>query len=1290
MNGHITADGITRDLEALSQAGIGGVLNYNAGIAIPKGPVGYFSDKWFELLQHTVNEAERLGLEYSMHNCPGWSSSGGPWVTPEMSMQKVVWTETMVHGGKMIAQKLPQPLSTNNYYRDTFVVAFPSFPGEDVSWKEKIKSATTNKGVAPIDDFVSGKGIFLEKSSSSNGFLLLQFEEPLSFETVLLNAISNEAGEEVINSVGPFTLESADDGKTFTKIGVIPRVSITTPGNLDIAPVTARYFKISTPAKVKINDINLYSSSRRLQNWVIKANYSLRPSRTRMAITAPNAGKQPPTFPPEPEFREMPAQYVIDPKKVIDITSFMDSDGQFTWDAPAGNWTILRFGHTSTGATNRAAPDNGQGLECDKFSKEAFDFHFDQMFERIAPILKNLAVKGRVGIEIDSYEVGMQNWTRAFPSEFERSRKYSLLKYMPTFTGRVVGSNQETENFLWDARRVMADMMAENYYGRCAERCHENGFVFYGEPYKLGPMEGMQAGSKMDNVMGEFWARGQRNRHSLKLASSIQHLNGKKIVAAESFTGHGIYSKWQQYPFAMKASGDFMFTKGLTRIIFHTSAHQPHPTAKPGMTMGPFGTHIDRNVTWFDKSKPWLRYISRCQYMLQQGLVVADLLYFTGEDAPGEELALKEYPEPIPPFGYDFDYINAEILLNKVGIKNGRITLPDGMSYSLLILPPKPSITLRVLEKLAQLVGKGMKMMGDPPTELSGLTDYPDEMQKLKQLVSQIWGSGSATVFRTGPLDTVLNKLNIQEDFKYTSESSDPAINYIHRTVDGNEMYFVCNRKRRLENLVCSFRVNGKKPEFWDADTGTTTPISVYSESAGRINIPVQFQPSGSIFIVFKEPADKAAYNSVQKNGKRLLGTSPFAAIPKGRYKNVSNNFTQGIWLKPESDIAVTGMGVMRREDVSSFIFSPAQGEKLYGKDHAICGATAGRNGVVVYERLTELIDPVFEVLRPLEGWTHLALVYKSGAPSVYLNGALVGTGKASKATVHPSLNEEYQDVYTLFFEGDSAKPQFFNRVLSESEIKKLAAEVPVEQAKYPEVEILPTAQSDLIFWSNGNYELGRANGRSKQVSVTGLREPVQIAGEWLVTFPEGIAAPEQIRLPKLMSLHKHPVNGVKYFSGTASYTNSFQAQVPKPGERIYLDLGQVEVLAEVELNGKNLGIVWKQPYRLDISSAIKNGTNELLVKVTNLWPNRLIGDEHLPEENKYSDRIFEGQVGGYGIEKMPDWYIKGEPKPPGGRTTFSTWKHFEKDDPLLESGLVGPVMLRVGKLITLEKHNEK
>ena len=404
------------------------------------------------------------------------------------------------------------------------------------------------------------------------------------------------------------------------------------------------------------------------------------------------------------------AVWAIQRDKVVVLTSKLAADGRLNWQVPAGKWVVLRIGYTPTGANNHPAPKEGEGLECDKFSRAALDAHWDGFMQKILDDLGPLAGKALDSSLIDSYEVGGQNWTKNFREEFQKRRGYDLLKFLPAFTGRVVDNPAVSERFLWDIRRTIADLFAENYYGHFAELCRQHGLMNAVEPY-TGPFESLQSGAPADVVMGEFWT-GSQGHPSIKLASSIAHIYGKTIVGAESFTARPDVGRWQNDPYSLKTLGDLMYCQGLNRYVFHRYAMQPWTNRWPGMTMGQWGFHFERTVTWWDEGKSWIDYITHCQFLLQQGRAVADAAYFTGESAPVE----MRVGNPALPAGYDYDAINADVLLHGATVKNGRITLPSGASYAVLILPSDDAnMTPQMLHCLRQLVRAGATVVGPRP-----------------------------------------------------------------------------------------------------------------------------------------------------------------------------------------------------------------------------------------------------------------------------------------------------------------------------------------------------------------------------------------------------------------------------------------------------------------------------------------------------------------------------------------------------------------------------------------------
>jgi len=1120
MNGNVTKDGITLDLEAMARVGIGGFQNFDAGTGIPKGPVVYLSPEWLDLKKHAIAEAQRLGLEFTMHNCPGWSSSGGPWVTPEMAMQEVTWSELKIEGGKKVDTILQHPLTRLDCYKEICVVAFPT--------------------------------------------------------------IANDT---------------------------------------------------------------------RQDGWEKRANYSF----NRYGVD------------------DIPAEAPsINEKEIIDVTQYLKPNGQFTWTPPNGKWTILRFGYTPLGTQNRSAPDTGVGLECDKYSATAFGFHFNKMMENLLPFLEPLGKNGKVGLLIDSYEVGMQNWTQGFEQIFKDKTGYPIINYMPAFTGRVVGSADITNRFLWDLRRTQGTLMADNYYGKFTELCHKHNIISYIQPYDRGPMEEMQIGSRIDINVGEFWNNlssiFQNNwtmRRTVKLSAAMAHTNGQKVVAAESFTGEPESSKWQEHPFALKMIGDRMFTQGLNRMVFHRFAHQPHPTVKPGMTMGPWGSHFDRTNTWWEQGAAWMTYLSRCQYLLQEGTFVADLVYFTGEDAGVYTRVERSELKPSPPEGYDYDLINSETLINKASVLNKRLVLPDGISYQILVLQDFRMMSIPLLSKIKEFVGQGLVVMGEKPMRTPGLTN---DQHEFEQLADELWGSGKIISGKT--VETVLSDLQVLKDFDFTSRSGDAPITYIHRRTSDADIYFIANQRRTTEDLVCNFRISNKRPEIWDPVTGTICKSRVYDPGIGIVTVPLTIQQSGSLFFVFRETAEGNPIVSIKGEATTFVQTTPFKV--ERTIAESKNTFVYpAIMVKPENSIMLTTNNFMDGQLpwTDFYCIYPSPGEKLYGKNHSTLGLAVGRNGIAIWENANGKPEFNFSLERAISGWTTIQLRCDDGIPSVYINEQLAKAGIKSKYTVHPTPRLAFLSEGASFYNGDMS--------LS-------------DQAPDVAYNALVDRGDQLLITNDGKYTIARKNGGRSKISVSN-KPSLNLSYEWEITFPGESGAPASIHLDRLMSLTSHDDKGVKYFSGTCTYRKTFPAfkKYNKEERRYLLDLGAVEVIAEVSMNGKSLGTLWARPFVIDITDYIKEGDNTLEVRVTNLWPNRLIGDEQEPEVYKYTPggggRGFASLSGG-AIQELPDWYKKGEPKPEDGRVAFATWKHYTKDSPLLLSGLIGPVILSEVTVVKVQR----
>lgn len=763
---------------------------------------------------------------------------------------------------------------------------------------------------------------------------------------------------------------------------------------------------------------------------------------------------------------EAPDDRDCEARQILDLSGQVDPTGRLDWYAPPGTWTILRFGYTLLGARTSCASPGSQGYEIDFLSRDAFDLHWSETAVKLFADAGPLTGKTLKYVHDDSYEVAgpgrtQLNWTPTFGEEFKARRGYDLLSFLPVLAGRIVDSREISNRFLWDYRRTIGDLFTDNHYRHMSERARARGVGTH--PESGGPfwpyIDALQTVGTNDIPMGEFWKRVPEqpdgriwwadNYHicdTVKQAASAAHVYGKPLCQAEAFTSMG--PNWEEDLFDLKDIGDRAFCAGLTRNVLCFSVHQPDLEVKPGYQWEGAGTHFDRNVTWWDMSHAWLRYLARCQYLLQQGLFVADVCYFYGEGVPSFVPARTHMRPPLPT-GYDCDTVNAEVLLNRLDAKDGRLLLPDGMSYHLLVLPEKGGMSPHVLLRIRELVESGATVVGPRPVRAPGLHDHLRCDAEVKRLADEIWGEvdgqraterklGKGRVVWGKTLADILTADGIPPDFEYRSPAPDTHLDFIHRTCETAEIYFISNQRDRTEQADCVFRVTGRQPEIWDAVTGERWDATAFRAENGRIIVPLTFAPRQSWFVVFRKP-----------------------------------------------------MGEPGRE----------------------------RRNIPVL--------------------THAA---------------------------------DLSGLWTVKFDPEWGGP-----------------------------ESVVFDQRQLEDWTNRS-------------------EP-----------------------------------GIRYYSGKATYENTFDLpqDLRKPGRRLFLDLGRVENVAEVRLNGQDLGVVWTAPWHVEITSAVRPANNQLEIDVVNLWPNRLIGDAKLPEDQRF---------------------------------TVTNVKKFKADFPLLPSGLLGPVMLRVASDVNEER----
>jgi hypothetical protein len=1206
MNGNITKEGLTEDLKYMKRTGYGQAMMFNTGVGIARGPVDYASPAWDEMTLHACKEANSVGIELMMHNSPGYSGVGGPWITPEYSMQQLEWTETLAAPDKngIINVQLPRPYAKEGWYRDVYVLAYPALPCETALFSELITKVTLNAKDINKSLLIDNDLNTQLHMSNENNNLVFELSESLEVRSITIRRGEREKPLDPHDGPRDYApilkLEASQDGVNFYEVSTFSSQALRemdTPLISSFDAVRARFYRITTNRSTNISEVNLHTSPR-LERWTAKTNYA------KDGVGLDN------------NLQYVEPSLLINPAQVIDITDKMNIDGKLCWKAPKGDWTIIRIGHTTTGEIGAAAPSSATGLEVDKFSKEGVDKHFDLFLDPLLTKLKPYCGSTLIALVMDSWEVGKQNWTVKLPEYFKDKRGYDLRPYLLSMTGRIIGSVEETEKFLWDMRRIQADMFNENFIGRMKERSAFHQLKLAGEPYGDGNFESLEYAERLDYPMSEFWVHYiYGGVMTTKLAASNVHVFGKPIVAAESFTGTPFNSKFTEHPYAMKALGDWMMTLGVNKFVYHVYAHQPY-VGEPGilMTMGPFGTHLDRNSTWAEQAIAFNAYNSRCAYMLQQGLFVADILYLKNEEISS---GIPDYDvtEPITPYGYKWDITGRTALFSLLSIKDSKIVLPDGMNYQLLVVPNLKKVSPEVLRRMKELVTDGMSiLLGDRPDGYMGMDEKKN--REVQLLVSELWDNdtlGEGRIYKNMSVPQVLKAMNIRPDFSFMSHNPDAQIHFIHRTVNDEEVYFVTNHRRRKEMITATFRVSGLVPEMWNAETGETNIPIAFREKNGMTSVTLKLQPSGSIFIVFRK---------VEAN--EVLNMDMEWILPREVPEFNTNTFSISLWAKPETFAAV-GRG---------YLLYPMSGEKKFGKGHAYVGLSMGQNTVRVHERESGN-QTVLEYSMPVEGWTHIALVYNEGIPTLYLNGEKVVKGKKSAYITHPALAlPAAEEQYIGSFEGDMSPINYKVWALNHEEI-------------------------------NGEFRIGLPAPKVPE----GMTVHKIINNGWKVQFPEWSRAPAEIVLPILTSLHKHEDFNVKHFSGTAIYRRNFNLSTKELKEKsiFYLDLGRVENMASVTLNGNKLGLLWKAPYRIDITDALIPGENQLVLEVTNLYPNRMICDEHLPDENDYDE---------YGrINRFPLWYThQGERN--GQRVLFSPWKYYTKDDPLLESGLLGPVRI--------------
>lgn len=545
------------------------------------------------------------------------------------------------------------------------------------------------------------------------------------------------------------------------------------------------------------------------------------------------------------------ASKIVQRSEIVDLSSMMSPDGTLNWQAPAGKWRVFRIGMRSTCASTRPVVLGQAGLECDKLSKEAVEVHFRGQMEVLLKAAGPLAKKVIVRTHIDSWEAGAQNWTPKFPEAFRAKYGYDILPYLPTLhhTAYIVGSEDETARMRWDYETLRSEMLNENYAGHLRKLANDHGIGLSIEGYILPFGDEQSYTGRSDEPMSEFWVYGSRyggaeTFYTGREMASAAHVYGKPLVSAEAFTADE-KEMWLKHPAQLKALGDFEMCQGIHRFVFHRYAHQPWLDKAPGATMGPWGLHYERTNTWWEMSSGWHTYLARCQSMLTRGNFSADIAYLRPEEPNQRNMV----PVPACPEGYDYDQMTAEALMTRVSAKDGKLVLPDGMAYRVLVLPPWKFATPSLLEKIRDLARAGVAVWGAPPEYTPGLGHLTDNQKRFDATKAELWDSAKPLV-HGGPLEVLIRQINLTPNF----HASLP-VNWTARTGGDTHIYFVANPADNSLRPTLSFRAKGMQPELWDPETGEVREIAEFSETATGVNLVWMFNPSGSAFFVFRKRA---------------------------------------------------------------------------------------------------------------------------------------------------------------------------------------------------------------------------------------------------------------------------------------------------------------------------------------------------------------------------------------------------------------------------------------------------
>lgn len=902
LNGNVTKDGIRRDIDWMARSGLGGLQNFDAEMMTPQlvaKRLVYMEPDWKDAFKFAVQHAEDRQLEFGIAASPGWSETGGPWVPPADGMKKLVWSETTVDGGKPLKLKLAATPGVSGPFQHLFVqpdimghrpeaarlarfgadVAVYAYPADAVD-AAPLEAPSVRAGGEPADGArlaaLDEAGALELAAPAAQRALVVTLDYP-SPRTVRSATIFCP-GSGSIFEAAPYrsVLEASADGHTWRKVADLP-LSLA-PATAGFAPVTAAHFRVVISAKpAAVNPAFLPVAGADAGPFASIA--QAKPLRlAQLRLSAEPKINQ---FEAKAGYASVDDYLALDagvdagergaaPSTVIDLSGRLAADGTLDWTAPAGRWKIVRLGYSLTGIENHPATAEATGLEVDKYDGAAVRRYLATYLGnyRDAVGKELMGARGVRAMVTDSIEVGPANWTPRMLEQFSRLRGYDARPWLPALTGVIIDSRARSDAFLYDYRRTLAELMASEHYGTLAAVARAHGIKLYGEALESARVtlgDDMAMRSHAEVPMAAMWTyRPEFGPNptaiaDMRGAASVAHLYGRPLVAAESLTS--AMSPWAFSPAELRPMIDTEFVNGVNLPVIHTSVHQPlGEDQKPGLSLAIFGQYFNRNETWSGMARPWVDYMARSAYLLQQGRFYADVAYFYGEEAPLVSLYKKGQPADAPR-RYAYDFINSDALMGQLSVRDGSLVTAGGARYRVLFLGGSSErMTVPTLRRLRQLAEGGATIVGDAPRAPLGLAD---DARQFQALVGRLWGGGAVTrvgagrVVKGRDVEAALRALGQWPDFDHVAADAG-TLQFVHRRLDDGDLYYVSNRTARPVDTEARFNVRGKAPELWRADSGRSEPLS-YRTGPRATLVPLKLAANESAFVVFRRPATAAA-----------------------------------------------------------------------------------------------------------------------------------------------------------------------------------------------------------------------------------------------------------------------------------------------------------------------------------------------------------------------------------------------------------------------------------------------